>query len=194
MTHPSIQRRSERRATERYRSVLTAGKIVFGDRDHFCLVRNVSTGGLMIEMPTPPRPGTRVQVETAGLNPCYATVIWSEDRLAGIEFEQPQDVDIVCRRGVADAGLIVRGPRFRSDRVAEFVTSDRNCVVEVVNISVGGAKLRGVTGLAVNALGQLIMGSPMPPLMGSIRWAVGEEVGFRFTDALSRDTMAVLLN
>lgn len=184
----------ERRATDRHRSVLTAGKIVFDGRDHFCLVRNVSAGGLMIEMRRPPRTGRRVQIETAGLNPCRATVIWSEDRLVGLEFEQPQNVDIVCRRGVADAGLIVRGPRFRCNRIAEFIADDRSCIVEVVNISVGGAKLRGVSGIGINASGRLVMGKPMPPLAGSVRWRVGEDIGFKFADALSRDMMAVLLN
>ena len=194
MIDQATARQGERRGTERTRSVLTAGKVVVDGRDFFCLVRNVSAGGLMIEMPTPPAPGRRIQIETAGLNPCIATVVWREDRLCGIEFEAPQDADIICRRGVADAGLIVRGPRFRSDRLAEFITDDRNRVVEVVNISVGGAKLRGVSGLTVNAVGRLIMGSPMPPLLGNVRWAVGEEIGFRFTDALSRDAMAALLN
>lgn len=185
---------AERRATDRYRSVLTAGRIVIDGRDCFCLVRNVSAGGLMIEMATPPGAGDRVLIETAGLPPCGATVIWREGRLVGLEFETRQDVEIICRRGVADAGLIVRGPRFRSDRVAEFVADGRNSVVEVVNISIGGAKLRGATGIAVNVLGRLIMGKPMPALAGSVRWTVGEEVGFRFAEPLGREAMAALLN
>jgi len=194
MTHRLTTRLAERRATDRSRSVLTAGKLVVDGRDRFCLVRNVSPGGLMIEMPTPPRAGQRVHVETAGLDPCAATVVWSEDRLVGLEFDAIQNIDLVCRRGVADAGLIVRGPRFRSDRVAEFVVDGRCRIVEVVNISVGGAKLHGVSGVAVDTMGRLVMGKPMPPLSGSVRWAAGDEVGFRFTDSLSREAMAALLN
>lgn len=194
MGYQSNARLAEQRSTDRHRSVLTAGKIVVDGRDHFCLVRNVSTGGLMIEMPTPPAPGQRVQIETAGLDPCDATIVWREDRLVGLAFDQAQNVDIICRRGATSNGLIVRGPRFRSDRVAELVIGQRSCIVEVVNISIGGAKLRGASGLVANDLGRLVMGKPMQPIVGNVRWAVGEELGFQFTDGLSRDAIAVLLN
>ncbi|QDZ07999.1 PilZ domain-containing protein [Sphingomonas panacisoli] len=194
MTYQTALGLSERRAAERHKSVLTAGKIVVAGRDHFCLVRNVATGGLLIEMPEPPAAGSRVRIETAGLEACDASVIWREDRLAGLEFLLPQDVDLVGRRVSGEAGLVVRGPRFRSDRVAELRIADRHRVVEVVNISIGGAKLRGASGLESNALGQLIMGRPMPALLGNVRWSVGDEVGFKFAQPLSRESMAVLLS
>lgn len=92
----------ERRDKPRHRSVRAIGKIAVAGRKCFCLVRDVSTGGLMIEMRDPPAPGTDVTIETPGLAACRARIAWRKNQFAGIAFDEPQNLDAICRRGIGE--------------------------------------------------------------------------------------------
>lgn len=90
----------ERRDEPRHRSVRAIGKIAVAGRKLFCLVRDVSASGLMIEMRDPPAPGTDVTIETPGLAACRARIVWRKNQFAGIAFAEPQNLAAICRCGI----------------------------------------------------------------------------------------------
>lgn len=183
----------ERRADDRHRSVLAVGKVVVRARERFCLIRDVSSGGLMIETTDAMLPGDRVMVETLGLDACPARVAWFREGAAGLAFEAPQNIDALCRRGVDARGQVMRAPRFRSDRLACLRLAAYDTTVEIVNISAGGARLHGAGGIQGDVPGCLVLGAPLSPIAGWTRWAAGEDVGFRFAAALDRRALLTLI-
>ena len=60
-----------------------------GQADGFDVsVRNVSTGGLMAELPHPLAPDSAVEIELAGLGWVAGRIAWQIDRRAGIAFDE----------------------------------------------------------------------------------------------------------
>ncbi|WP_375396915.1 PilZ domain-containing protein [uncultured Sphingomonas sp.] len=175
---------AERREEARNKSVLALGKIVSGGQEHICMVRDISDSGLKIEMPDPPGTGCYVIVEMLGLNPCAACVVWRLDHHAGLAFSVPQDIDRMCKRGRDAMGITARGPRFTINRKAELCIDRKRLRVEVANISVGGVRLRGMTGVPSNRPAQLTLGTSPSPLSGHVRWVADDDAGFSFAPAL----------
>ena len=54
-------------------------------------VRNVSSGGLMAEVPDEYRPGMRVEIVLDGIGEVAGSVAWSEAGRIGIAFDHPVD-------------------------------------------------------------------------------------------------------
>ena len=54
---------SERRSGERYMSLLQAGKIITDTIQELCLVRNLSSRGVMADIFAPIKEGTSLQIE-----------------------------------------------------------------------------------------------------------------------------------
>jgi hypothetical protein len=179
---------AERRADTRSRSVLALGKIVSGGREHICIVRDISAGGLKVEMVVPLDIGTYVIVEMLGLNPTPARIAWRVEGQVGLAFSVPQDFDRMCRRGADGDGSLARGPRFTIDRVAKLAANLRIQTVSVSNISAGGARLTGTIGLAANMPVHLTL-QPGQPLAGYVRWVEGDAAGISFTPALDMRTL-----
>lgn len=54
-------------------------------------VRNLSSGGLMAEMPNPVPPDSAVEIEIRGLGPIPGRVVWQTEGRAGIAFDTEID-------------------------------------------------------------------------------------------------------
>jgi hypothetical protein len=183
----------DRRGDIRHKAVLAVGKLVIDGHERFCLVRDISSGGMKVETTHAPERGALVTVEMRGLAPCRARVAWREGELAGLMFEEQQDVEIFGNRRADAAGWQARAPRFVTDRVAELRVDCRPEIVEVVNLSVGGARLRGVSGFDVNTAGQLLLGNGLAPLVGFVRWNAEDDIGFKFATAIDRKSLMALI-
>ena len=190
MQHPAS---FERRTGDRHKSVLAVGKVVKDGRERFCLIRDISTGGLMVETNDQLAPGDTVMVETLGLPISEARVVWSEGKLTGLAFGTSKDPETICRRGVDGNGHTIRAPRFQSDRPARLRLAGRDVKVNIANISVGGARLIGVSSVHTDAPGELIVDPHTSPIRGHVRWVADNEIGFRFAPALERRTLVSLI-
>ncbi|MBN8809337.1 MAG: PilZ domain-containing protein [Sphingomonas sp.] len=180
---------NDRRDGPRTRSVLALGKIVHAGREHIAIVRDIASGGLKIEMIDPPEPGSYVIVEMLGLNPTPARVAWRRDRQAGLAFSMPQEVERMCRRGRDESGTAARGPRFTIAARATLRVDGRAVPIDVVNISAGGARLRGLVGVAANLPASLELRRGKGAWSGYIRWLDGADAGFSFTPPLDFRTL-----
>jgi hypothetical protein len=179
----------DRRGDTRQISVLAIGKLIWGNRELFCIVSDVSAGGLRIEMPEAPPCGSYVVVEMLGLNPCAARVAWRDDRQAGLSFATPQCLELMCRRGLDQIGQTTRGPRFATDRGGELRIDGRRLAVSLVNISAGGARVRCTGEVRSNRPAQLVLTGIAGQLSGYVRWVASDDFGFSFTPALDLHTL-----
>lgn len=186
---------AERRRSDRAATVFTIGKVSFAGRDLPCMVRDLSEGGMRIQLPCPPSPGERVLVEMRGLNPLTARVRWATGQEAGLMFDKPCDPADVFSARSNRTGRIARQPRFPLRRSVTLLVQDMTISVVVENISVGGARLlpeasverrmQGVLGLALG---------DRQSIAGEICWATAAGCGFRFVQPISSIALARMLD
>ncbi|MBW7945045.1 MAG: PilZ domain-containing protein [Sphingomonadaceae bacterium] len=69
-------------------STRMSGAITVGRRRSTVAVRNISTGGAMIELPSPPEEGTRIRFETETTGKLDARVVWVIGNRCGLVFER----------------------------------------------------------------------------------------------------------
>ncbi len=69
-------------------STRMSGAITVGRRRSTVAVRNISLGGAMIELPSPPDEGTRIRFETETTGKIDARVVWVIGNRCGLVFER----------------------------------------------------------------------------------------------------------
>lgn len=69
-------------------STRMSGAITMGRKRSTVAVRNISMGGAMIELPSPPDEGTRIKFETETTGKLDARVIWVIGNRCGLMFER----------------------------------------------------------------------------------------------------------
>ncbi len=185
----------ERRRAERAATVFTIGKISFDGRSLPCMVRDISEGGMRIQLPAPPPPGARVLIEMRGLDPRLACVRWAVGHEAGLSFDlRCCPADIFAARA-SRSGRIARQPRFPLRRVVPLLIDDQPIAVTIENISVGGARLTLAESLDKGRQGVLgLTLGDRHGVAGTICWSREDSCGFRFVQPISSIALAVTLD
>ncbi|MEC3951346.1 PilZ domain-containing protein [Sphingobium sp. HWE2-09] len=185
----------ERRRDERAATVFTIGKISFDGRSLPCMVRDLSAGGMRIQLPAPPPPSSRVLIEMRGLDPRLAHIRWVSGHEAGLSFDlRCCPADIFAARS-SQAGRIARQPRFPFRRDLALTVGDSILSVRIDNISVGGVLLAapGPLDLGLRGILGLALGDRQG-IAGDICWSRNASCGFRFVQPISSVALAVMLN
>jgi len=175
----------ERRQTLRNLSVLRTAILRTSYGEELCLVRNISAGGLMAHVYSNLQPGNPATVEFRSEISVRGNVVWSRDRLVGIQFAQLIDVSAV----LADPPDPTTGPyHSRSPRIdvhasARLRSGGHYQPVVLCNISQGGAKLR-LTKPAQLDSDVVLIADGLPRLPGSVRWSRGEYAGISFNEVI----------
>src|SRR3569833_1416580 len=85
----------ERRQSQRNLSVLRTAILRTSCGEELCLVRNISAGGLMAHVYSSLHEGDPATVEFKSEVSVRGHVVWTRDRLVGIQFAHPVDVSDV---------------------------------------------------------------------------------------------------
>lgn len=181
----------ERRAEERHTSLLRVGKLVTGDEQHLCMIRNISSAGAMLKLYQPIEIGAAVEVEVTPDCPVEAQVIWVQDDLAGVAFSEKIDVLAALRGGPRTGPYrrVARTPRLRIRRPATMHTDEIEQQVMLCDLSLNGAKIETDAGLATDMEVALIVDG-LPPLTGKIRWCHDFHAGMEFDIPVQMDVLA----
>jgi hypothetical protein len=175
-------RPTERREGERHLTLFRVGTVTIGDRRELCLIKNVSSGGMLIRAYCTLEPGTRLSVELKRGEQVHGTVSWTRDNSVGIAFDERIDV-------VELLASSMEGPRPRMPRV------EVRCIVSVrqganvygmraLDISQGGLKVESDRDLEVGS--DVVVTLPgMAPQAGMIRWREGSCYGITFNRLLA---------
>ena len=174
--------RSERRAEERYLSLLRVGALLVDGRRELCLIRNVSAGGMLIRPYSPVKPGTRLTVELKHGEMVQGVAQWADNDLLGVTFDTP--VDVVGLLTASADGPQPRMPRIEL-RCTALVREDADVHrTRTLNISQGGMCIQTRSELGVG--GDVIVSLPgLAPAAGVVKWKDEDCYGIGFNRVIA---------
>ena len=171
----------ERRAGERHLSLLRVGLLAIDGRRELCLIRNVSTGGMLIRAYCDIVEGTRLSIELKHGEPIVATAKWTQDECVGVSFDQP--IDILALLSSSEEGPKPRMPRVEVDCTAWVRVGADMHRARAVDISQGGLKVEARKDLELGAA-VVVSITGLDPCPGVVRWAEDGAYGITFNRVL----------
>ena len=184
--------RINRRLHHRYAMVMRDGFLhVDGERVP-CVVRNISSGGLMARIYRPVEDGKPVKVELASGQLVAGTILWERDWVVGVAFEDDVDVETILAEQWVSEG--VEGDRRRTRRIkvecpATLKVQLRFYFGKLCDLSPTGARVE--TRGTLKKTGDAMLALPdLPPLPASIRWVNGRECGVEFKEQIPADALS----
>ena len=166
---------------------------VEGAGEGLCRVRNISSGGLMLESRMPLRPDSFVSIELRGMRTLAGRIVWSQNGRAGVSFDQPVTVEELVGPAQTPGRRVLRnsqprGPRLIVDCPIDVQLDSGRIDARLIDISQGGAKI--ALPLTPHRDERLILMIPGLPLkLAIVRWA-GEDVGVGFAEPLPFELLA----
>jgi hypothetical protein len=179
---------SDRRNQQRYVTVLRVAKLTTPHSEEFCLVRNISAGGMMAHIYSELEVGDSVQAEISSGQPISGKILWRREGVAGIGFDERVDPASILT-GEHRAPVPQRAPRVGIEVRARIRVGAQYRFVTLCNISQGGAS---ISPPEPGELGQklILMANGLPPIAGVVRWQDQEHAGIKFDVPLSFDLLA----
>ena len=171
----------ERRAAPRNLSVLRTALLHTYRGDELCLVRNISSGGLMAHIFSDLEIGDPVTVEFKSEHSIRGTIVWRQDCLAGVEFAHSIELSEILSQQFESTfmPLAPRAPRAEVNVPGRIKSGGSWQHVVLRNISQGGARLQLNSADHLDAA--ILLSAPgLAALAGSIRWRDGDDAGMAF--------------
>lgn len=170
----------ERRQQQRHLTILRVGALIIDDVRELCLVRNISSGGVMAHVYRALELGTPVAVEIKNDEPLAGTVVWARDANVGIAFDEPIDVPaLLASSKLLGDGKRSRRPRVEVDRGAKLRSGATVVRVAVRNISQGGIQIETDHRL-IRDSDVVVTLDGFRPLPGIVRWQKDGFCGISF--------------
>ncbi|MBA3676826.1 MAG: PilZ domain-containing protein [Sphingosinicella sp.] len=185
-----VPRPDDRRVEQRILAVLPMAKLVMGQGQDLCRVRNISAGGLMAETTRSHSIGEKVRVEFSFNQQLPGEIVWTRDTSCGIKFDQDSDLrELLANRPKRGKGLKPRPPRLDITCTAELFIEGVLYRTEVQDISLGGLKVAISDWNCVNKKVVVTLES-LRPVKGIIRWYKAGYAGVVFNRQLSFEELA----
>ncbi|UAK24135.1 PilZ domain-containing protein [Sphingomonas nostoxanthinifaciens] len=168
---------SERRQATRHTTVFQVARIISGDRDELCILRNVSPGGLKAELYMAIAPGARVVIELKTGFRLDGTAVWAREPFVGVQFDAPVAIMEMLKRCAPDV-LFDRGrpPRLETELPAMLRINGIETPTRISNISQSGMKIAVPHRLGIDTRCEVRL-----PVLGwrraCVRWSEPDEAG-----------------
>lgn len=180
----------DRRGTRRHATVLLVGHVRHRGANSVCLVHDISPDGLMARFTQVPVVGELVEIAVRGMPAAIARIRWVKGYKAGLAFSVRQDLKGVLGR---PAGKVPRAPRFDLSLVTELTVAGERVVVELADLSPGGAKLAVDADVSPGMPVQLVLPCAPAPLPATVCWVRDGRAGIRFTFPLEMGLLASVI-
>ena len=175
---------AERRRQERHIRILRVGVLFLNGRRELCLIRNISSGGLMAHVYSAVTAGEPVTVELKTNQQVSGKIAWTEGSDAGISFDAPVDiVELLANPPVLDNGWRPRSPRVEVNRSATVRAGARTRWVRTRDISQSGIKIESDQPFEVDSA-VVVSLEHLGPLNGVVRWQAGNVCGIEFNQVI----------
>lgn len=167
-------------------TVFKAARIGTDRADDLGLIRNISTGGLMIETRLALVVDEPVVIEIQSGKPMEGRVRWSKDGMTGIQLASTIEVAEALR--TSSPGEVIdriRPPRFERAVEATLQYESRQWPAITQNISLSGAQIVTERALLLprNAHAALRV-EGIGTISGELRWRRGNNIGIKFEQPL----------
>jgi len=171
----------ERRTGERHLSLLRVGALTIDGRRELCLIRNISSGGMLIRAYCDIAEGKRLGIELKHGEPILATAKWTKDECVGISFDQP--INVLALLSSSEDGPRPRMPRVEVDCTAWVRVGADMHRTRAMDISQGGLKVQVRKDLPLGAP-VVVSIAGLDPCPGVIRWTEDGDYGITFNRVL----------
>lgn len=177
---------SDRRSGERHLTLLRVGLVVIAGHRELCLIKNMSSAGMMLQLYRETEPGQPIEVELKTGVSVAGRISWVRDGQAGVTFAAPVDVvEILAHDG---RGPRPRMPRVETDALIGIRHGAFTFRLRATDISQGGVKVKLAAELPVNA--EVVVTLPgVPPQSGTVCWNHGGFAGLSFNRPLPLGTL-----
>lgn len=181
----------ERRQARRHVTVLRVAKLQTPRSEELCLVRNISSGGLMAHIYSELNIGELVSAEFKSGQSVSGRVLWRRDGLAGVKFDEPVDAAKILadNHDYAPSSQQPRAPRVGIDVKARIRVGARYYAVTLCNISQAGGRVSPGEPLEKGEK-LILMLNGLPPIAGSVRWRDKEHAGIAFDNPIAFEALA----
>jgi hypothetical protein len=175
---------TDRRTDPRHLTILRVGALIGATGRELCLIRNISSGGVMAHVYGRHAEGEGVALELKSNQEITGRVVWAEGSNIGIRFHEPIDVaEMLSSQAVIESGLRPRLPRVEVDRLATLRFGSRLWGVNTRDISQGGVKIE--TDEPVEPGSEVVLTlEKFRPLQGVVRWCNGGLAGIAFNQLI----------
>lgn len=184
----ALQAAEDRRTHERFVTVYRLAKLI-GEREEFCLIRNISAGGVKAEAFSSKAVGDRLAIDFGDEQPRPARIAWVANDNIGIAFDERIDVAQALSKAPPPGRSRARPIRLLVEFDAVLETAGSREICRLVDISQGGTKIRMEFAPAVGAK-IVIDVEGLGAIPGVVRWARKGAVGIVFTTPLSYRQLA----
>lgn len=190
--------RTERRRQARYVSVLRVARLTGAGPEQLCLIRNISSYGLMARVFIPLNDDAIVQIELRSGHIIEGRVAWSKDGNVGISFLGPIQVEQELAREcgkLADEGREGRArlPRIGIDCPVSVRLGNNEIGGRVKDISQQGARiiLDRADGIGVDdSISLNFIPQSSFSLAAQVRWRRQLSIGVQLKNTLTLETVA----
>jgi hypothetical protein len=168
------------RSSRREALVLRVGIITDAARTSFCLVKNISPTGVQVKLYGRAAVGSDVMIRVGDEKAIAGRVVWTDDRLAGIEFLERLEPESLLRATQKLPTFRRRSsPRVNTTAQVLIRMGGKQCAAALCDVSVLGARVQLNKLLEV---GPAVMISlpDLPSVRAFVRWQDGRELGLSF--------------
>ena len=167
----------ERRDDERYLTLFRVGTVMINDRRELCLIKNISSGGMMIRPYCKLEVGDKVSVELKRGEQIPGLINWVRQDSAGIEFNDR--IDVIELLATSMEGPRPRMPRVEVRCIASVRQGANVYGMRAHDVSQGGVKVESDRDLEVG--GDVLVTLPgLPSKDAVVRWKQGRAYGITF--------------
>jgi hypothetical protein len=166
------------------RTRLQAGAIGRGSLREICFLRRITPLGAVLCMETKPTVGEQLDLELLTGDRLRGEVEWVEGSDVGLRFNEVADMfALITRNLVHQPGDLRRMPRIELECPAWLEAGSRREIVNVKNLSDGGARIQTRAPLVPHEQITLTLDG-FRPVSGIVRWVQGTVAGIAFAPEL----------
>lgn len=187
----SVEEQGERRQFSRNLRVMRVARLAAPDLDAegLGMVRDVSSGGMMIDAHFDLAIGQSVSIALIDDQELTGTVAWKEGRMLGICFAKEIPVDQILAKPAAQAdGKRARLPRFSVQKPVQIKLDTVTLDAILHDVSQRGGKLQCEGKLRVHS-NLLLRAEGARPVGATIKWRAGDMLGVEFHRLLAIDEL-----
>jgi hypothetical protein len=175
-------RPKRRPRAKRHLTLFRVGALTIGDRRELCLIKNVSSGGMLIRAYSDIPVGTRLSIELKQGESVSGRAQWVDQESVGVCFDQP--IDVLSLISPRHEGPRPRMPRIEVDCFAAIRDGATVVRARALNISQGGLQVRSSAELTPGA--EVVVSlTGLAPEPAVVRWRDRDTYGISFNRVLS---------
>jgi hypothetical protein len=181
---PSVPKPPERRQATRQLATFRVGKLVIGRSQELCLIRNISSGGLMAHVYSTRKVGERLSIELKSDQQVTGEIVWLKGSNIGVKFDAPVELEeVLGAPSRAIRGWRARSPRVEIEARARLRVGARYHRVTIRDLSQGGVKVE-MDELPATGEEVVVTIEGLEPVKGVVRWQTESCAGISFNQPI----------